>query len=122
MNHFTVLTDQLERTVSFYVGVLGLESGPRPDFAFPGAWLYAAGQPILHVVAGRPMPSEPAGVLDHIAFSASDLEGIKSRLEALQIPYQLRRVAGAGIWQLFCHDPNGARVELDFDAEPDPPG
>ena len=26
-----------------------------------------------------------------------------------------RRQAGAGTWQLFSHDPNGARVELDFD-------
>ena len=25
-------------------------------------------------------------------------------------------VVGVGTWQLFCFDPNGARVELDFDA------
>ena len=28
----------------------------------------------------------------------------------------LRQQVGAGAWQLFCFDPNGAKVELDFDA------
>ena len=28
----------------------------------------------------------------------------------------LRQPVGAGAWQLFCFDPNGAKVELDFDA------
>ena len=32
------------------------------------------------------------------------------------LKYALRRKAGAGTWQLFCFDPNGAKVELDFDA------
>jgi len=33
----------------------------------------------------------------------------------------LRRLAGTQSWQLFFHDPNGARVELDFAAsEPGP--
>jgi hypothetical protein len=28
----------------------------------------------------------------------------------------LRQQVGSGTWQLFSHDPNGAKVELDFDA------
>ena len=28
----------------------------------------------------------------------------------------LRRLPTTGSWQLFCLDPSGARVELDFDA------
>ena len=27
-----------------------------------------------------------------------------------------RRLAGTGVWQVFFHDPNGAKVELDFAA------
>ena len=41
MNHFTILTDDVDNTVSFYGDLLGLEPGPRPKFNFPGAWLYA---------------------------------------------------------------------------------
>jgi hypothetical protein len=36
------------------------------------------------------------------------------RLTARGIPYDLRRLVGGDSWQLFFHDPNGARVELAF--------
>ena len=39
MNHFTVLSDDLVKTLVFYVDLLGLKPGPRPDLGFPGAWL-----------------------------------------------------------------------------------
>jgi catechol 2,3-dioxygenase-like lactoylglutathione lyase family enzyme len=114
MNHFTVLTDDLERTLEFYVGLLGLAAGPRPPLAFPGAWLYARGEPVLHVIAGRPLPAERRGVLDHLAFSAEGLGDIVARLEQAGVAYDLRRQPDTRVWQLFAHDPNGARVELDF--------
>jgi catechol 2,3-dioxygenase-like lactoylglutathione lyase family enzyme len=34
MNHFTVLTDDLDKTLGFYVDLLGLKPGPRPDLGF----------------------------------------------------------------------------------------
>ena len=56
LNHFTVLTKDLDATRNFYVGILGLKEGYRPPLGFPGTWLYAGAQPVLHVVAGRPLP------------------------------------------------------------------
>jgi hypothetical protein len=35
-------------------------------------------------------------------------------LKSRKIDYELRRLAGGGIWQLFFHDPCGAKVEFDF--------
>jgi len=116
MNHFTVIAADLDATLDFYVGLLGLELGPRPDLGFPGAWLYAGGRAILHVYSDRPMPASRAGVIDHVAFSARGLAAVKARFDARGIEYDLRRQKESGIWQLFCHDPNGAKVELDFDA------
>jgi len=117
MNHFTVLADNEAKTLAFYVGLLGLSVGPRPELGFPGAWLHAGGpQAVLHIVFGRPLPTQRAGVIDHMAFSARDLPAVKARLDASGTKYELRRQAESGTWQLFCFDPNGARVELDFDA------
>jgi len=121
MNHFTVLTHDLEATKNFYIGVLGLKEGYRPPLGFPGVWLYCADNPVLHVIAGRPLPKEAAGVLDHMAFSASDLAGVTDVLKARGIRYDLRRQPDSGVWQLFCFDPSGARVELDFAAEEELP-
>ena len=117
MNHFTILAEDPAKTLDFYVGLLGLTAGPRPDLGFPGAWLYAGGtQAVLHIVFGRPLPSQRAGVIDHMAFTATDLPAVKARFDGAAAKYDLRRQAGSGTWQLFSFDPNGARVELDFDA------
>ncbi|MEO6623516.1 MAG: VOC family protein [Burkholderiaceae bacterium] len=123
MNHFTVLTADLEKTLAFYCGLLGFRQGSRPPFDFPGAWLYSGEVAILHIVAGRTLPANPSGVLDHMAFSADDLMGTIARLKSASVDYDLRRLVGTGaqIWQMFFCDPNGARVELDFAAsEPGP--
>src|SRR5579859_5501939 len=116
MNHFTVLTEDLESTRSFYANVLGLAEGVRPPLGFPGAWFYVGERAVLHVIAGRPVPAERRGVLDHMAFSAAGLPEMVARLERAQVVYELKRQQQTGTWQLFFFDPNGARVELDFDA------
>ena len=118
MNHFTILTDDLDATLAFYDCFLGLRPGRRPPFTFPGAWLYAqdGNDPILHVVAGKPRTALVKGVIDHMAFSAQNLQALVAKLQAADVPYELRRLPEFGTWQLFFHDPNGAKVELDFDA------
>jgi hypothetical protein len=84
--------------------------------------MYSGGRPILHIIAGRPLPAERAGVLDHMAFSASGLSDTVAALRARDLKFDLRQLPGSGLWQLFFKDPNGAKVELDFAAsEPAPP-
>ncbi|HEY6335371.1 MAG TPA: VOC family protein [Alphaproteobacteria bacterium] len=120
MDHFTVLAADLAETRAFYEELLGLREGYRPPFDFPGAWLYAGKHAVLHIIAGRDLPKEPAGVLDHMAFSAAGLTDTVAKLEGRKMDYLLRRQAESRTWQLFFHDPNGAKVELDF--APEEPG
>ena len=121
MNHFTVLSSNLERSKQFYIQILGLKEGYRPPFTFPGAWLYVENQAVLHIMAGKPMPVVASGVIDHMAFTASNLQEMVNMLKRHNIPYDLHRLMGLETWQLFCHDPDGAKVELDFPAdEPEP--
>jgi catechol 2,3-dioxygenase-like lactoylglutathione lyase family enzyme len=117
MNHFTVLTDDVPKTVRFYGDVLGLVPGDRPNFDFPGAWLYAQGRAILHIVGGSARDALKPGVIDHIAFTARGLAPTLAKLTAHNIEHVCRRQVGSGAWQVFFFDPNGARVELDFDAD-----
>jgi catechol 2,3-dioxygenase-like lactoylglutathione lyase family enzyme len=114
MNHFNVLTDDVEKTRRFYVDVIGLTEGSRPELGFPGTWLYAGGEPILHVSQAK-LPRERAGVIDHMAFTATDLKATVARLKEHGVEHVVRQQVGTRIWQLFCHDPMGAKVELDFD-------
>lgn len=117
MNHFTILTDDVPGTVEFYTRFLGLRDGPRPDLGFPGAWMYAGESAILHIIGGRNQDELRAGVIDHMAFTASGLADTLATLTAYSIEHVCRQQTGSGLWQVFFHDPNGARVELDFAAE-----
>lgn len=114
MNHFNIITDDVPKTVAFYRDVLGLAEGDRPALAFPGAWLYAGGAPIVHISGGRSRDELKPGVIDHMAFTATDLRGTLARLERAGIHATARQQVTTRIWQVFVNDPNGARVELDF--------
>ena len=117
MNHFTILTDDVDGTLAFYADMLDLHPGARPPFKFPGAWLYARDgkDPILHVIGGKPKGELVKGVIDHMAFTGKDLAGLVAKLKARSIQYDLRRLPDYGTWQIFFYDPNHAKVELDFD-------
>jgi catechol 2,3-dioxygenase-like lactoylglutathione lyase family enzyme len=121
MNHFTVTAEDEKKTLDFYVGLLGLRVGHRPELGFAGAWLYGDGpQAVLHLYFERPVPDQRTGVIDHMAFTARGLHEVKTRFDKHGVKYALQQQAGAGTWQLFCHDPNGAKVELDFDPSESP--
>ena len=117
MNHFTILTDDVPRTVDFYARLLGLADGPRPDLGFPGAWLYAGDVAVLHVVGGKSRDQLRAGVIDHMAFTAQGLADTLAALVTYNVEHICRRQIESGTWQVFFFDPNGARVELDVPAD-----
>jgi hypothetical protein len=89
---------------------------------FPGAWLYSGDAAILHVIGGRPKAELRAGVIDHMAFTGRDLAGTLKTLESRGIAHTCRQQVTSGTWQVFFHDLNGAKVELDFDASETAPG
>ena len=120
MNHFTILTKDVAATEAFYGEMLGFKTGYRPPISRPGIWLYAGEHPILHVIDPVTMPREPSGVLDHMAFSATGLQETVDKLKKKGMRYDLRQQGETGTWQLFFHDVNGAKVELNF--EKDEPG
>lgn len=124
LDHFTITCrpDDLATTVDFYTSVLGLIEGARPDFPFPGAWLYANGQPIVHLAGLLDEPVGPGtGPLDHIAFSGRDLDAARAALQAMAVPYDEAPVPGFPLHQIFVRDPNGLKLELTFrTGDPEP--
>lgn len=112
LDHVTCRSTDLDRTLRFYEGVLGLRRGPRPLFGVPGAWLYAGDASVMHIVE-RPVPRLD-GAIDHVAFRARGRAAITARLQAAGVPHDLVALPDGSALQLFVLDPDGARLELVF--------
>ncbi len=116
LDHYTIAAADLAATRDFYVGVLGLVEGERPPFSFPGHWLYCGDHPVVHLVGGERAQGAGTGggAVDHVAFAGRDIEAMRERLRGIGMDYQERTVPGIGQRQIFLHDPNGIRIELNF--------
>jgi catechol 2,3-dioxygenase-like lactoylglutathione lyase family enzyme len=130
LQHFLIQTEDLEKTKDWYVDVLGMRVGPHPDFKFPVYWLYLGDNDVLHVTQGGAKVSENrlkylgqqstatagSGVVDHVAFRATGLIDMIEHLTHKGIDFKERRVNNQGLYQLFLIDPNGVKIELNFEA------
>ncbi len=117
LDHINIETTDLETSVRFYVDVLGLESGWRPGFDVPGAWLYVDGQPIVHLVEREAVNEGPTGAIHHVALKAAGLDAMTERLEQSSVPFRTTVVPDLNVTQLFVDDPNGVTLELNFYAD-----
>lgn len=118
LDHFNVRTRMLGETVRFYEEVLGLKQGPRPNFAFPGAWLYSDGRAVVHLVDISPtneVQKPDSGVVHHVAFMSTGFASMKQHLQTLGVAFDAREVPGGELWQIFVHDPNGVMIELNYE-------
>lgn len=127
MEHYLVLSDDIESTKDFYCDVLGMTVGFRPKLDFPGYWLYVGDTPCIHIAewqtyavwtreVGIPVSRKQAGTgpVDHIAFNASGYEEIRAKLEGQGIEWSQNSLDDIGLKQLFIYDPNGVAIELNF--------
>ena len=120
LDHYNVSTRKLKETITFYEDVLGFKNGFRPQFSFPGAWIYSGDQPVLHLndISGtdKQQPGD-SGVIDHIAFGGRGFEATKKHLDSKGVSYRINQVPNSTRWQLFFRDPNNVEIELNFETK-----
>ncbi len=114
LDHYTINTADLDASVAFYTGILGLADGPRPAFVSSGAWLYCGDRPAVHLITGGTGKDGGTGAIDHVAFRASGLDGYRARLDEHGIAYRERDVPGQPLHQIFLTDPDGITIEINF--------
>lgn len=119
LDHVNVRTANLDKMVAWYGEMLGMKPGKRPNFPFPGAWLYTGENAAVHLIGVEGEPgagSEGDLKLEHFAFQARGFQSLKDRLEAAGERYNINPVPGAGIVQINCWDPDGNHIHVDFPA------
>ena len=132
IEHFLVAADDIDATRDWYARVLGMTSGPHPDFGFPVHWMYLGGVDVVHIGPSARMAGENqkkylgrtsqaseagTGAIDHIAFRATGLRQMMAHLKRHGIDFRQRRASGQALFQLFFLDPNGIKIELNYAAE-----
>lgn len=120
LDHVNIRTTQLEPMTEWYQDVLGLKKGDRPDFPFPGAWMYAGDMAVVHLVGtdGEPgVGSETNLKMEHFAFTASGASGFEARLKERKenyrrIPLEATNTIVFNVWDL-----DGNHIHVDFPAD-----
>jgi catechol 2,3-dioxygenase-like lactoylglutathione lyase family enzyme len=131
IEHLLIAADDIDATRDWYARVLGMRSGPHPDFGFPVHWMYLGEVDVVHIGPSARMAGaiqkqylgrtsqasgQGTGAIDHIAFRATGLKETIEHLRAQGVSFSQRRANGQALFQLFFHDPNGIKIELNFDA------
>jgi len=133
IEHFLVAADDIDATRDWYARVLGMRSGPHPDFGFPVHWMYLGDTDVVHIglsaksagenqkkylgrTSRKNAQEEGTGAIDHIAFRASGLRAMLEHLAREKIAFTRRRANGQALFQVFFYDPNGIKIELNYDA------
>ncbi len=132
--HYSIRTRDLAASEKFYTEVMGFRVGFRPNFPFPGLWLYRdkdeSDYGVVHIIGeeegeasglddylGARAESAGTGTLDHIAFLASGWPEMRARLRRFDIRSTERIVPTLGLLQVFLMDPSGVVIELNYPAE-----
>jgi len=131
MQHYMVLSKDLDKTRAFYCDVLGLRTGPRPPFNFEGLWIYTGNVAAIHVAARASYdetartaanPADPvkhgSGSVDHIAFAATNYDELIESFKRHGMPYRATQVPGSDLRQLFVFDPDGIQIEINIRSQP----
>ena len=128
IDHYAIRTLKMSETKEFYEA-LGLIDGPRPEFPFPGHWMYAGDTPVVHLVGlDTDNPEglynylgvkdvhflDGSGSIDHLAFRATNPEDLKKTLENRKVKYRENEVPDLGLLQIFAEDPNDITVEINY--------
>jgi catechol 2,3-dioxygenase-like lactoylglutathione lyase family enzyme len=124
LDHVNIRTERVDALATFYADILGLRRGPRPPFAFGGAWLYCNDRAVVHLVEVEPGDGpQPRAVdplelrLSHFAFRGSGLGAFLERLKRAGIQHAVGKLPGAAITQVNLRDIDGNALHVDFTDE-----
>ncbi|XP_021804834.1 uncharacterized protein LOC110749124 [Prunus avium] len=116
VHHVGLLCENLERSLSFYQNLLGLEineARPHDKLPYRGAWLWV-GSEMIHLMelpnpdplTGRP---EHGGRDRHTCIAIRDVAKLKAILDKAGIPYTLSK---SGRPAIFTRDPDANALEF----------
>ncbi|MGE5720816.1 MAG: VOC family protein [Sphingomonadales bacterium] len=122
IDHFNLRTRQLEETCSFYERMRQLRRGRAAGMdQARNAWMYdEQNNPIIHINMPADdeteLPGGNTGRLHHVALDCQGYDEMMKRIADLGVYHETNFIDEIGLRQVFLYDPNGVRLELNFQA------
>ena len=105
--HMLLKVSDIERSVRFYVDLLGFKVRPAKPLADGRPFVpFTQG---LALTAGGP---DSAPQIDHIAFKAHDVRAVSARLKAAGVRFDRELHDGIYGLTIYVYDPDGNMIEL----------
>lgn len=112
--HIGIMVSDVERSIRFYRDVLGLPFIERRAFKGLDLAFLQIGDTQLELVAGTADHQQADGLVNHVAFTVSDLDAVVAHLRAEGV--ELISEAPQPIWEgmrvFFFRGPDGEKLEL----------
>jgi glyoxylase I family protein len=144
VHHLALNTDDMKKTLDFYVGVLGmplvhalkvppgLGTGPgnrgNPPFENIRHYFLDAGNDSLLAFFEIPRGAKPQadrdaiGTMQHVSFAVSEqkFHEVRTRVERAGLAVLGPIHVGCDTWSMYFYDPNGIRLEFSHQKEAEP--
>lgn len=128
LQHVTINTKDVDKSTTFYEEVFGFKKTERPNFPFPGAWLWIEPErTMLHLQNTDLLTGSRYSPVDHIALDASypgkDIileyerwcDFLMSIRYEWDLDYMFKSFDPTEFLQIFITDPiNSVKWELNF--------
>ncbi|MEP2030675.1 MAG: VOC family protein [Paracoccaceae bacterium] len=116
-DHVNIRTTNLKNMIDWYRDILGLHRGKRPEFPFPGAWMYIGDRAVVHLVDWTDTLKAGGEItLEHFAFRAVDMPAFLQKLDDHSIKHSIDPVPGVPLVQVNLFDPDGNHIHVDFES------
>ncbi len=125
--HIALRVKNPERMKDFLLKLLSLKVGFRPEFSFPGYWLYSKDieRSLIHIfhkdasfykkdLINEDFDEEyiSGNIVNHICFFSDNYEEIIKRISNLNIDYSINLVPNSPIEQIFIKGPENLIIEI----------
>lgn len=115
IEHVGIYVSNLDRSIAFYRDILGLELKEIVETDRGRIAFMQIGESQLELICHPPTEERPAGVVDHVTFTVTDINAVYERLKEFDVELideAPKPVFGGAAKILFFYGPDGERLEL----------
>lgn len=113
--HLCLTVRDLDRSLGFYCGVLGM----TPAFEFHndqgekyGQYIHVGGRTFIEIFKGDPAKRDDSQSYKHFCIEVDDLDAVIARLKESGVEVSEKKLGKDQSWQAWIEDPDGNRIEL----------